>query len=126
MPIPTGPDGSISWTNSEGFDTSADNFNVNSGPDDLLEAGVDFFGAATITYTGYVVEFGGQTFAIFGRPNSVTGGADYHIPYNPADGIDLAPLLRAPANRCLTLKRAVRRFRPKAPHNRFEGCSKDV
>ena len=90
-PIPSGPGGSISWTGSDAQIISASS-RVNSGSDELLDVGVDWFNAANITYTGYTVEFGGQTFAIFGRPVTSTGGAQYTIPYNPADGVDLAPL----------------------------------
>ncbi len=61
-PIPTGPGGSISWTGSDAQIISASS-RVNSGSDELLDVGVDWFNAANITYTGYTVEFGGQTFA---------------------------------------------------------------
>ena len=88
-PVPTGPGGSISWTGAEARVITAGS-RVNSGPDGLLDVGDDWFNAPNFPYTGYTVEFGGQTFAIFAR--SAGSGAQYTIPYNPADGIDLAPL----------------------------------
>ena len=88
-PVPTGPGGSISWTGAEARVITAGS-RVNSGEDGLLEVGVDWFNAPNFPYTGYTVEFEGQTFAIFAR--STGSGAQYTIPYNPADGIDLAPL----------------------------------
>ena len=53
-------------------------------------AQLPLYGVHGFPYTGYTVEFEGQTFAIFAR--STGSGAQYTIPYNPADGIDLAPL----------------------------------
>ena len=88
-PVPTGPGGSISWAGHEARVITAGS-RVNSGEDGLLEVGVDWFNAPNFPYTGYTVEFEGQTFAIFAR--STASGAQYTIPYNPADGIDLAPL----------------------------------
>ena len=88
-PVPTGPGGSISWTGAEARVITAGS-RVNSGEDGLLEVGVDWFNAPNFRYTGYTVEFEGQTFAIFARPAG--SGAQYTIPYNQADGINLAPL----------------------------------
>ena len=84
-PVPSGPDGSISWTGSE-TSVSEVPSSVNSGDDGLLDEGADWFFISSITYTGYVVGFGGETFAIF------SDGNNYFIPYNPGDGVDLAPL----------------------------------
>ena len=87
-PVPTGPGGSISWT-ADQAQVITQGSRVNSGEDGLLEVGVDWFNAPNFPYTGYTVEFGGQTFAIFARPTA--SGAQYTIPYNQAE-VDLAPL----------------------------------
>ena len=53
----------ISWNSTFPLsDTPAD---VQSGDDGLLDVGEDSFLASDIDYTGYVVEFGGETYAIF-------------------------------------------------------------
>ena len=61
-------------------------FSVNTGPDDILDADVDYFGVPVIIFTGHTIEVEGETFAIFRFNN------DHYIPYNPGDGVDLAPL----------------------------------
>ena len=61
-------------------------FSVNTGPDDMLDAGVDYFGVPALIFTGHTIEVEGETFAIFHF------GANHYIPYNPGDGVDLAPL----------------------------------
>ena len=91
------PGGTLSWTGGLDIPTAVE---VDSGPDGLLEIGVDWFNATNIVFTGYVVEVEGETFAIFARPVERTGGAQYTIPYNPGgeDGIDLAPLANGGAS----------------------------
>ncbi len=61
-------------------------FSVNTGDDDILDAGVDYFGVPSLIFTGHTIEVEGETFAIFHF------GANHYIPYNPGDGVDLAPL----------------------------------
>ena len=88
--IAPGPGGAISWT----FALISDNLttNVSDTDGDGLTEGVDVWDR-TATYTGRTIDFGGETFAIFLLPDDGTGDGDRHIiPYNPADGIDLAPL----------------------------------
>ncbi len=64
----------ISWNSAFPLsDTLAD---VQSGDDGLLDVGEDSFLASDIDYTGYTVEFGGETYAIFN-----TGSVSF-IPYN--------------------------------------------
>ena len=64
----------ISWNSAFPLsDTLAD---VQSGDDGLLDVGEDSFLASDIDYTGYTVEFGGETYAIFN-----TGSVSL-IPYN--------------------------------------------
>ena len=79
----SGPDGSISWSSAGVISSTTI---VDPGDDGLLDEGADSFFISSITYTGYVVGFGGETFAIF------SNGSDYFIPYTPGDGLDLAPL----------------------------------
>ena len=88
--IAPGPGGAISWT----FALISENLitNVSDTDGDGLTEGVDVWDR-TATYTGRTIDFGGETFAIFLLPDDGTGDGDrYIIPYNPADGIDLAPL----------------------------------
>ena len=88
--IAPGPGGAISWT----FALISENLitNVSDTDGDGLTEGVDVWDR-TATYTGRTIDFGGETFAIFLLPDDGTGDGDRHIiPYNPADGIDLAPL----------------------------------
>ena len=88
--IAPGPGGAISWT----FALISENLttNVSDTDGDGLTEGVDVWDR-TAAYTGRTIDFGGETFAIFLLPDDGTGDGDRHIiPYNPADGIDLAPL----------------------------------
>ena len=85
----SGPDGSISWSSAGVISSTTI---VDPGDDGLLDEGADSFFIASITYTGYVVGFGGETFAIF------SNGSDYFIPYTPGDGVDLAPLANGGAS----------------------------
>ena len=84
------PGGTLSWTGdvNETFDIVR-SLNVNSGPDDVLTADEDFltgFFEEFNTYSGYTVEFGGETYAIF--YNAEDDG--FVIPYNK--GVyDIAP-----------------------------------
>ena len=84
------PGGTLSWTGdvNETFDIVR-SLNVNSGPDDVLTADEDFltgFLEEFNTYSGYTVEFGGETYAIF--YNAEDDG--FVIPYNK--GVyDIAP-----------------------------------
>ncbi len=80
-PVPSGPDGSISWTGSE-TSVSEVPSSVNSGDDGLLDEGADFFLFGGITYTGYVVGFGGETYAIFSDRTDFSDGSSYFIPYD--------------------------------------------
>ena len=76
------PGRTISWISALPLsDTPAD---VQSGDDGLLDVGEDSFLASDIAFTGYTIEFGGETYAIFGR--QISNGAQYFIPYNAADG----------------------------------------
>ena len=88
---PGGPDGSISWSNGAAVNLPS---SVDSGPDGLLDRNVDQLGRVSppIVYTGYVVEYEGRTYAIFGSTGTVEPDT-YFIPYNAAQH-DLAPLVR--------------------------------
>ena len=89
-PLPTGEGQTISWSNGS---AGADPTTIELGDNGLLDVGDDglqFGTTGFFTYTGYTVEVGGEEFAIFGR--SVFGGTQYVIPYDPAEGINLAPL----------------------------------
>ena len=88
---PGGPDGSISWSNGAAVNLPS---SVDSGPDGLLDRNVDQLGRVSppIVYTGYVVEYEGRTYAIFGSTGTVEPDT-YFIPYNAAQH-DLAPLAR--------------------------------
>ena len=78
------PDDPLIWDTRARVDDR--DFSVNTGPDDILDAGVDYFGFPVIMFTGHTIEVEGETFAIF------RFGNDHYIPYNPGDGVDLAPL----------------------------------
>ena len=69
-------------------------FDVNSGDNGLLDANTDtdFWANSNHPYTGYVVEYEGRTYAIFGSTGTVEPDT-YFIPYNAAQH-DLAPLVR--------------------------------
>ena len=86
------PGGTLSWTGDVNLNETFDivrSLNVNSGPDDVLTADEDFltgFLEEFNTYSGYTVEFGGETYAIF--YNAEDDG--FVIPYNK--GVyDIAP-----------------------------------
>ena len=83
----------LAWDSAE---VRTGDFDVDSGPDDLLDADTDFWASSFIPFTGHTIEFAAtnavgetttHTYAIFGRATSNL----YFIPYNPDDG-DLAPL----------------------------------
>ena len=79
---PTGPDRFVQWR--FGSDNPvATGGTVHSGDDDLLDAGVDFFGAdvgnSSTTYSGYTIDVGGNIYAIFR-----TAGDELIIPYDKA------------------------------------------
>ena len=77
------PGGTLSWTG--GFDVPTA-VEVDSGPDGLLSTGgEDFIGSPLNPYSGYTVEFNGETYAIFSSNNGTLV-----IPYNK-DVYDIAP-----------------------------------
>ena len=84
----TSPEGAISWRTANIFDTNGE---VNSGDDGLLDRDVDWFDTSSITYTGYTIDVGTNTYAIF------LGGGNYYIPFDEADG-DLASLTNGGAS----------------------------
>ena len=78
----------ISWNSAFPLsDTLAD---VQSGDDGLLDVGEDSFLASDIDYTGYTVEFGGETYAVFRNTTSDV----LFIPYNKEE-VDLAPFFES-------------------------------
>jgi len=88
----TAPDDPLVWDDRARI--IGNGIEVNTGDDDMLDAGTDFAGVPVIAYTGHTIEYAAvnaagqtttQTYAIF------RFGANHYIPYNPADG-DLAPL----------------------------------
>ena len=80
------PGGTLSWTG--GLDIPlATAVEVDSGPDGLLSIGGEDFVASNLNpYSGYTVEFNGETYAIFSGSNGTL-----IIPYNK-DVFDIAPL----------------------------------
>ena len=78
------PGGTLSWTGGLDVPTAVE---VDSGPDGLLSIGGEDFVAADVNpYSGYTVEFNGETYAIFSASNGTL-----IIPYNK-DVFDIAPL----------------------------------
>ena len=77
------PGGTLSWTGGVDIPTAVE---VDSGPDGLLSTGGEDVVADVNPYSGYTVEFNGETYAIF----SATNGTII-IPYNK-DVFDIAPL----------------------------------
>ena len=91
----TGPDDPLVWDSAE---VRTGDFDVDSGPDDLLDADTDFWASSFIPFTGHTIEFAAtnadgetttHTYAIFSRADSAV--PQHFIPYNPGEG-DLAPL----------------------------------
>ena len=80
----------FTWGFPNVFDSPAsDGSFVNTGPNDMLDIG-DLYGTVRAAYTGRVVEFEGENYAIFN-----VFGVSY-IPYNKAE-VDLAPLVNGGA-----------------------------
>ena len=78
------PGGTLSWTGGLDVPTAVE---VDSGSDGLLSiGGEDFVGGTNNPYSGYTVEFNGETYAIFSASNGTL-----IIPYNK-DVFDIAPL----------------------------------
>ena len=85
------PDDPLVW-NGDRATVEGGPFRLNTGDDDILDAGVDWYGASSIIFTGHTIEVEGETFAIF------SNGTNLYIPYNRADGVDLAPLANGGAS----------------------------
>ena len=80
----------IDWTDSTnpGVFTTAQ---VVSGPDGLLDAGIDSWSGAGNVFTGLTIDFNGETYAIFRS----TAFGSYFIPYDSTRG-DIAALADRP------------------------------
>jgi len=90
-------------------------FDVDSGPDDLLDADTDFWASSFIPFTGHTIEYAAtnadgetttHTYAIFSRADSAV--PQHFIPYNPGEG-DLAPLTGGGASTSCAASSASRR-----------------
>ena len=76
------PGGTLSWTGGLDIPTASE---VDSGPDGLLSTGGEDVVADVNPYSGYTVEFNGETYAIFSGSNGTLV-----IPYNK-DVFDIGP-----------------------------------
>ena len=101
-------DPNVPFTWSTGFDSPpiGDGSSVNTGPNDLLDIG-DQYGSVNAPFSGCMIEFGGQTYAIFSNDTVA------YIPYKKVDG-DLARLTNGAVRQvsCPTMPKSSTALRP--------------